>query len=143
MKETGMTYGIQGGKGSFNEKALDYYTQREGINKFKVKYLYTTLNVMEALRLDQIDRGQFAICNSTGGMVEESVQAIANYKFKVEAGFAIKIAHALMVRGDAKISDVTTIMTHPQVLAQCKNNLVKKSLEPPASSFIKSPILPK
>jgi prephenate dehydratase len=121
-----ITFGIQGGRGSFNEKAIWHYTQKEGIDKYKIKYLYTTSKVMTALNSGKIDQGQFAIYNSVGGIVDESIHAIAKYKFKILDEFTIKIAHALMIRLDAKFSDITTIMTHPQVLAQCKKTLAKK-----------------
>lgn len=120
------TFGIQGGKGSFNEEALQYYIKKENIKKNKIKYLYTSENVMRALHKGDIDRGQFAIHNSAGGIVGESIQAMANYKFKIIEEFAINISHALMIRVDAKFSEISTIMTHPQVLAQCRQTLSKK-----------------
>lgn len=121
-----ITFGIQGGKGSFNEEAIQYYLKKEGIRKYAIRYLYTSENVLRALHKGDIDRGVFAIHNSVGGIVGESVQAMANYKFKIVEEFAIKISHALMIKKDAKLSDITTIMTHPQVLAQCKATLLKK-----------------
>jgi len=121
-----LTIGIQGGKGSFNEQAILYYIQKEKISKYKIKYLYTSARVMRALHLGEIDIGQFAIHNSVGGIVGESVKAMADYKFKIVSEFAIKISHALMIRGDAQFGDITTIMTHPQVLAQCKQTLAGK-----------------
>ncbi len=121
-----ITFGIQGGKGSFNEEAIQYYLKKEGIKKYAIRYLYTSENVLRALHKGDIDRGLFAIHNSVGGIVGESIQAMANYKFKIVEEFAIKISHALMIRKDAKLSDITTIMTHPQVLAQCKSTLAKK-----------------
>lgn len=121
-----ITFGIQGGKGSFNEEAIQYYLQKENITKYKIKYLYTTENVLNALHKGDVDRGLFAIHNSVGGIVGESISAIANYKFKIIEEFAVKISHALMIRKDARFSQITTIMTHPQVLAQCKETLAKK-----------------
>lgn len=121
-----MIYGIQGGQGSFNEEAILYYLEHEGIEKYKIKYLYTSANVMRALHVGEIDRGQFAIHNSVGGVVDESIHAMASYKCKIVDQFAIKISHALMIRDDTKLSDITTIMTHPQVLAQCKHTLSQK-----------------
>lgn len=121
-----LTFGIQGGRGSFNEEAIQYYLKKEGIKKFKVKYLYTSENVLKSLHTGDIDRGLFAIHNSVGGVVVESIYAMADYKFKIIEEFAIKIAHALMIRKDTKLSDITTIMTHPQVFAQCKSTLARK-----------------
>jgi len=121
-----IVYGIQGGRGSFNEEAINYHIQKNGISKYKIKYLYTSNNVMKALQRGKIDCGQVAIHNSIGGIVEESVYAMAKYKFKIISQFAIKISHALMIRKDADLSEITTIMTHPQVLAQCKQTLIQK-----------------
>jgi len=121
-----ITIGIQGGKGSFNEEAVQYYLQRNNISAYKIEYLHTSENVLRALHEGTIDQGQFAIHNSIGGIVNESIQAMAKYKFAIVEEFAITIAHALMIRKDASLKEITTIMTHPQVLAQCKNTLAKK-----------------
>lgn len=119
-------YGIQGGKGSFNEEAITYYVQRMGIKNYKIVYLYTSQKVLDALHKEEVDIGQFALHNSVGGIVEESIQAMAKYKFNIVDQFVIEISHALMIRNDAKLTDIDTIMTHPQVLAQCKNTLSEK-----------------
>jgi prephenate dehydratase len=121
-----ITFGIQGGKGSFNEEAIIYFLNRTGISNYKIKYLYTSENVLESLHIGEIDQGQFAIHNSVGGIVEESIQAMAKYKFNIIDQFAIKISHALMMRRDADFTQVTTIMSHPQVFAQCRDTLSKK-----------------
>lgn len=121
-----ITIGIQGGRGSFNEEAIQYFLQRNNITSFEIKYLYTSENVLRALHEGEIDQGQFAIHNSIGGVVGESIHAMAKYKFHIVEEFAIKIAHTLMIRKDATLHDIKTIMTHPQVLAQCKNTLLQK-----------------
>lgn len=121
-----ITIGIQGGKGSFNEEAIQYYLNREGITNYKIAYLYTSENVLSSLQRGEIDRGQFAIHNSIGGIVKESIEAMAKYKFSIIEEFAIKISHALMIRNDANINEVDTIMSHPQVFAQCKKTLSEK-----------------
>lgn len=121
-----ITIGIQGGRGSFNEEAIQYYLQRNKIKDYKIVYLHTTENVMRELHEGTIDQGQFAIHNSIGGIVYESVAAMAKYKFEILEQFAIKIAHALMVKKGVALKDIDTIMTHPQVLAQCKSSLSQK-----------------
>lgn len=82
--------------------------------------------MLRALNNSIIDVGQFAIQNSIGGIVNESVEAMSKYIFKIVDQFSIEIAHALMIRSDTDISEIDTIMTHPQVLSQCKNNLDEK-----------------
>jgi arogenate dehydrogenase (NADP+), plant len=121
-----VTIGIQGGKGSFNEEAIQFYLQKNNITKYKIEYLHTTENVLRSLHVGDIDQGLFAMHNSVGGIVMESVEAMAQYKFSIVKEFAIKISHALMIRKDAMIKDITEIMTHPQVFAQCNATLAKK-----------------
>lgn len=121
-----LTIGIQGGKGSFNEEAALYWLKRSGITNYKLKYLYTTENVLRALHTGDIDRGQFAIHNSVGGIVTESITAMAKYKFAILEEFGIKISHALMIRPDANLANITNIMSHPQVFAQCRRTLSQK-----------------
>ncbi len=121
-----LTIGIQGGKGSFNDEALQHYVKKAGIDKYEVKYLYTSEHVLAGLHAGEIDRGLFAIHNSVGGMVGESVEAMARYKFSIVEEFAIIIAHALMIRDDAEYNDITSVMAHPQVFAQCKSTLKAK-----------------
>lgn len=121
-----MNIGIQGGHGSFNEKAIHVYLKKNKITEYKIKYLYTSEKVLRALNNKQIDLGQFAVANSIGGIVNESIQSMSKYVFKIIDQFSIEIAHALMVRKDATVLEIDTIMTHPQVLSQCKINLDQK-----------------
>ncbi|MBJ7608968.1 MAG: prephenate dehydrogenase/arogenate dehydrogenase family protein [Candidatus Dormibacteraeota bacterium] len=118
--------GIQGGRGSFNEEAARHYMSRTPEAPYELLYLHTTERVLRALHEGSVDRGQFAIHNSAGGMVGESVAAMARYRFAIVEEFAIKISHCLMIGADADLADVDTVMTHPQVLAQCRTSLATK-----------------
>jgi prephenate dehydrogenase len=121
-----LVVGIQGGRGSFNEEAAQYYLGRSKVTSYELKYLHTTQNVLRELHQGLVDRGQFAMHNSLGGIVRESVDAMSQYNFHIVEEFAIKISHALMIAPRADFSKVDTIMTHPQVLRQCRTNLDKK-----------------
>jgi len=92
MNQEKLIVGIQGGKGSFNEEAARYYLEREGVKEYKLVYLYTTANVLQALHEAKVDRGQFAIHNSTGGIVQESIEATALQRYKIVEQFSIKIS---------------------------------------------------
>jgi prephenate dehydrogenase len=121
-----ITIGIQGGRGSFNEEAINYYLKRNGITNYKIEYLHTSDRVFTELHEGSIDQGLIAIYNSIGGAVTESIQSMAKHKFEIVEEFTIIISHALMIRKDATLKDIDTIMTHPQVLAQCKSSLTQK-----------------
>jgi prephenate dehydrogenase len=118
-----LVVGIQGGRGSFNEEAARHYMSRTPHVPYELVYLHTTESVLRALQEGTVDRGQFAIHNSAGGMVGESVTAMARYRFDIVEEFAIKIAHCLMMSREGNLADLDTVMTHPQVLGQCRSSL--------------------
>lgn len=129
MTKDHLIFGIQGGKGSFNEEALLSFVKQEicfNDKDIKIKYLYTTEKVLKNLDQGNIDYGLFAIENSRAGLVQESIQAMARYKFKIFKEHKIKIRHFLMKKEDAQVSEIKTIMTHPQVLKQCRKTLSHK-----------------
>jgi prephenate dehydrogenase len=121
-----LVIGIQGGRGSFNEEAARHYMSRTADVPYELMYLHTTESVLRALHEGTVDRGQFAIHNSVGGMVGESVAAMARYRFAIVEEFEVKISHALMMSSEGDFSNVDTVMTHPQVLAQCRASLKRK-----------------
>jgi len=118
--------GIQGGRGSFNEKAILTYFKKNHWDDYQIKYLYRAENVFNALFKDEIDYGFFAIFNTLGGPVIQSVKAMINFRFKVVDKITILIRHFLMKRKDVDLKDISQIIAHPQVFAQCQNNLKKK-----------------
>lgn len=121
-----LVFGIQGGKGSFNEEALIFYTDKKNIKSYQIKYLYTTEKVLKNLSLGNIDFGLFAIQNPAGGVVMESAFAMSRYKFKIIDQFSIPICHFLMKRKEVDFKQIEAIMAHPQVFLQCQNNLKRK-----------------
>lgn len=118
--------GIQGGVGSFNHEAILKYTKEHNIHNFKIKYLYTTDKVLRSLHVGSIDYGLFAVHNSVGGVVQETINAMADYKFEIVEEFDVLIRHFLMKRKDVGLKDIEQIMAHPQVLKQCRGTLAKK-----------------
>lgn len=117
-------YGIQGGQGSFSEQALLRYINVNKIKNYKIRYLFTTEKVLKNLTEGNIDCGLFAVSNSTGGIVEESMQALAKYSSSIISDFEIPVKHFLMKRKDVDTKTITSIMAHPQVFAQCKQTLM-------------------
>jgi prephenate dehydratase len=76
--------GIRGGPNSFNEEAAKTHLPRIiPDSSFQLKYLYTTPDVFEALNKGDIDRGQFAIYNTLGGLYDESLYAVAQHTFRI------------------------------------------------------------
>ena len=118
-----LVIGLQGGPGSFNEEAARIHLEKQGNPAHELKYHYTTSNVLQALDRGEIDIGQFAVCNSSGGIVHESMKAMGQHTFTIAEDFSIPISHALMIRKDARLEDIDTVMAHPQALRQCQARL--------------------
>jgi chorismate mutase/prephenate dehydratase len=51
---------------------------------------------------------------------------MVDYKFRIVDKVTIFIRHFLMKRKDVSFNKIFQIMAHPQVFAQCQNNLRKK-----------------
>ncbi|MCC7304361.1 hypothetical protein IT418_03045 [bacterium] len=121
-----MIYGIQGGPASFNELALQEYVTQRSIAGHTVSYLYTTEKVLAAVEAGAVDFGLFAIHNSAGGMVAETLEAVSRHNFQIVEEFAIKIRHNLMKLSGVSLDEIKTVMAHDQVLKQCKQHLAEK-----------------
>lgn len=119
-------FGIQGSIGSFNEQAMMKYIKTNNIIDFKINYLYTSEKVLKNLNSGNIDYGLFAVHNSLGGIVKESLGAMAKYKFKIIEDIVLPIRHFLMKRKEVKSNELNKIMAHPQVFKQCEKTLAKK-----------------
>lgn len=121
-----MKIGIQGGKGSFNEEALHTYTTNNNITDFETVYLYTTEAVLKAVESGEVDQGQFALCNSVGGVVVESMAVLGSYRYQVITNYHIEIKHFMMVRPGVNYEEIDTLMSHPQVYRQCHHTLKER-----------------
>ncbi len=119
-------FGIQGGRGSFNEQAILEYIKKKKVRNAEIKYLFTSERVLKKLHEGDIDFGLFAIQNAVGGMVGESVAALSRYTCRIAGEFPVRIRHFLMKRGDNPLKAPRRIMAHDQVFRQCKATLKKK-----------------
>jgi prephenate dehydratase len=121
-----ITIGIQGGKGSFNEIAAEQFINKQKINNSKIKFLFTTKRVLAKLSRGEIDLGVFAIANSRGGLVDESLAEIGKFEFQIRERIVLPIQHHLMKRSDIALNKIHQVMAHDQVFKQCANTLAKK-----------------
>lgn len=115
--------GIQGGRGSFNQEACHHYCSSHGITNYRIEFLYTSLSVLTALHRGEIDRGVFALHNSKGGTVMETIDALSQYNCDILDYFSIVISHCIMHHPKMDFQKIDTLISHPQALAQCESSL--------------------
>ena len=115
--------GIQGGKGSFSEQAATQFAINHGINDFNIVYQISSESVLNGLESDQTDYGVIAMENAQGGVVIESVEALARYRCSIIEMFHIPVDQNLLGVSGMNVGDITEIHSHQQALRQCKDFL--------------------
>ena len=120
------TIGIQGIEGSFSEEAAKSYCQKFGITDFELEYLVSSMNVLDGLTKKTIDTGIFAMENAQGGVVIESVEALAKNQCKIIDMFYVEISQNLLAKDNIALGDIEEIHSHEQALKQCKDYLAEK-----------------
>ena len=118
-----MKIGIQGAIGSFSEEASKKFIENHGIKNPEIKYLISSEDVLTSVENRKVDYGIFAMENAQGGVVIESVEALALHKCKIIEMFHIPIEQNLLTLENVNIGDITEIHSHRQALRQCNDYL--------------------
>jgi prephenate dehydratase len=118
-----ITIGIQGKKGSFSEVAAKQFAQTQQWNSYELVYLVSSENVLRAVENKTVNYGIFAMENAQGGVVIESVKALAKYRCHIIEMFHIMINQNLLTLPGLTIKEITEIHSHEQALRQCRNYL--------------------
>ena len=117
--------GIQGGKGSFSEEAAQTFAGNHGIDNHEILYLISSKAVLKDVESGKVNFGILAMENAQGGVVIESVEAMAEYRCRIFEMFHISVSQNLLANEDIYIGDITEIHSHQQALRQCKDYLAE------------------
>ena len=118
--------GIQGIEGSFSEQAAKSYCEKFGISDYELAYLVGSMNVLNSLTDGSIDTGIFAMENAQGGVVIESIEALAKNQCEIIDMFYIEISQNLLAKNGVALGDIEEIHSHQQALKQCKDYLAEQ-----------------
>ncbi|MEA3287399.1 MAG: prephenate dehydrogenase/arogenate dehydrogenase family protein [Candidatus Marinimicrobia bacterium] len=111
--------GYQGIPGSFSEEAtLNYITDKK-LGDIETKPCLSSQEVMVKLATFEIDRGIIAMENARGGVVHESIHALAKARCRVRTMFHIQVNQCLIMQPGVTIDQITEVRSHPQALKQC------------------------
>ncbi len=119
-KKKKITIGVQGDRGSTNEKAANFFAMKHDLKDFKIKYLITTTNVLKSLKEGKIDYGTFAWESSRAGLVKETQEAIKTFKYKKIDEEEFQLDHALLKKSTVDKTKLVRIFSHPQALKEHK-----------------------
>jgi prephenate dehydratase len=113
--------GVMGIHGSFSEEAALEYARDNELGDVEIVELLSTEGVLSAVEDGRIDYGIFALENSNGGVVYESVYAMAAHRFRVVDLFEIDVNHTLLVHPSLEGRQrIDRIASHQQAIRQCR-----------------------
>jgi chorismate mutase/prephenate dehydratase len=114
-----VTVVFQGVEGAYSYAAMRAYFH-ENIESFHVK---TWKDAMEAVSSGRADYAVLPIENSTAGIVADIYDLLMEYELCIVGEQIIRVDHVLLGLPEASLSDIRTVYSHPQGLAQCKKFL--------------------
>lgn len=118
-----MKIGYLGPQGTYTEEALiKVYSPEE-----HELIPYTTVSdVLEAVEKGEVDKGIVPIENSIEGSVSETLDFLAfESNVLIEREILLPIHHHLLGLHGSSVSEIKTIISHPQAFAQCRKNIRK------------------
>ncbi|MDO4649317.1 MAG: prephenate dehydratase [Eubacteriales bacterium] len=110
---------FQGVEGAYSYAAMRAYFG-EMIQSFQVK---TWRDAMEEVVSGKADYAVLPIENSTAGVVADIYDLLTEYELYIVGEQVLRIDHVLLGLPEAELSDVETVISHPQGLAQCQKFL--------------------
>ena len=117
------TIGIQGGKGSFSEQAAKQFAENHGLDDSEIIYQISSHEVLKGIEDGNTDYGIIAMENAQGGVVIESVEALARFQCAIIEMFHIPVDQNLLGLNGMNVGDISEIHSHQQALRQCKDFL--------------------
>lgn len=121
-----VSIGILGPAGTFSENAAKEWidgvssAQQDDLREYKLHYFDDIADIVDDVGAG-IDIGIVPVENSTQGSVEVTLDALLVGGKTIIGEIIIPVRHCLLATGD--IEDITTIVSHPQPLAQCRHYL--------------------
>ena len=113
--------GVMGIRGSFSEEAALEYARDNNLGEVEIVELLSTEKVLRSVEAGDVDIGIFALENSNGGVVYESVYAMAAHRFRVMDLFEIDVNHTLLVHPSLPGREsIERIASHQQAIRQCR-----------------------
>lgn len=111
--------GFLGPWGTFSELAARKYAPRAEL----VPY-HSLRRLLEAVTAGTLAEAVVPVENSAEGAVGPTLDLLAHeFDLKIRGEVTVRVRHDLLARPGVAMDTITTILSHPQALAQCRNYL--------------------
>ncbi len=120
-----MKVAFQGEKGAYSEMAVYAFFGKAA----EVQPARDFKDVFESVAHKEVQHGVVPIENSLEGSVNQTYDLFLKYDLKVCGEVIVRVSHCLLANKKTTLRQVTTVYSHPQALAQCRNYLEKSGWE--------------
>lgn len=114
-----MRLAYQGEPGAYSEAAALQY----GGPTAETLPCKTFDDVFEAVEKKKATHGVVPLENSIGGTIHRNYDLLLEHELPITAEVELDVVHCLQALPGTKLSDVKTVYSHPQALAQCERYL--------------------
>ena len=90
----------------------------------------TLAEVFDGVEDGEADQGMLPVENAIAGSVTRSYELLMDRDLRVQAEVILRVRHMLVAAPHTPMSDLKKARSHPQALAQCRQYLLRHSLEP-------------
>ncbi len=115
--------GYQGIPGSFSHAAAELFRNSQGFQEAILQPLISSQGVLDGLGTRRVEYGIIAMENARGGVVMESIHALAGTHCQVVTMFRMQVTQCLLARKGEHLDTISSIRSHPQALRQCSGYL--------------------
>ncbi len=120
-----MSVAFQGEMGSYSHEACERYFGTHA----RFRPCRTLGEVFETVEAGACAFGVVPVENSYEGSINETYDLLALTKLRVSGEVEVRVRHCLVAKPGTKASDLATVYSHPQALAQCVRYLRSRRLE--------------
>jgi chorismate mutase / prephenate dehydratase len=114
---------LQGDRGSFSEQAAQNFVTKHVRRPCELSYDLTPEGVVEALLSRSADFGVMAVNNAWGGLVQDSIAALAAHRYRIIDMMPMPVLQCLLVKPGQDPKAVKKVVSHRQALRQCRDYL--------------------
>lgn len=122
----GRTIAFQGEHGAYSEEAIF----KEFGKRVKTVPAATIREVFQLTEAGGVDAGVVPVENSVEGSINETYDMLLSSEVRVVGEVVLRVVHCLIALPTARLARVKVVYSHPQALAQCRDFVTSRGLEP-------------
>ncbi len=112
---------FQGIAGAYSEEAIGQFFGAEA----ETAACGTFADIFHAVEEQSADYGMLPVENSVAGSVNEAYDLLVEHDLRIHAEVILRVRHMLLAPTGTSLSEIHTVRSHPQALAQCQRYLAR------------------